>query len=826
MRHSKNHGSFTVTKQKNSANKEIRSHHTLKAVAYLCAMLGTTPVFAEGEVYNFNISAGDMSAVLSKLAETANVDLNYAASVTNNLKSNGLKGSYTIEQALQHLLKGSGLNYRLTDDNSITVEKLERVSESKANGTTATTMAAVRVTGKAEYTPNNPFEKRYVVPNASAATKTETSIMETPVSIQVIPKSVMNDQQDIRIEDALVRNVSGVQREYVTANMYEGFIIRGFGTIDKIYRNGVRRSMGLYDPANIEQLEVLKGPASVLYGRLEPGGMVNYVTKKALDIPYYSLQQQFGSYDEYRTTVDATGPLNESKTLLYRFNGSYLNSASFRDFNDRERVFIAPKLTWRPNDRFEANVELEKRHDNYLDDFGIPVVGNRPASVRNSLWTGDPAFKSSSDNTLVAADWSFNFNDDWKIKHKFQWDETDLTFGNLYTPFMIDKQTAARVALVGTSNRTSYSNTLDLTGKFETFGVKHSILLGGDYFYFNNDAPDNKMAFPFLGYTPAINIYNPQYGNIDIAGIGAMKPNFLWRARDEWFGVYFQDQMTLWDKLHILGGGRYDMAGYGGYGADTWEATKAGFSMQHEDKFSPRVGVVYEPWKWLSLYGNYVQSFGSNNGRSATNTTFAPQASEQYEVGFKTEFFEKKLSSTIAFYNLTKTNILIKDINSLIPTAQVAIGEARSRGIEVDIKGQLTDDFSMIATYAYTDPFITKDNTVANGGLLGKRLPWVPEHQASLWGTYQFTEHFKAGLGGVVVGQRQGDAANSYQLPGYARLDAMAAYVQPIGKTRLTAQINVNNLLDKEYFTGSTSWLPTANIGAPISAMGSLKLEY
>jgi iron complex outermembrane receptor protein len=121
---------------------------------------------------------------------------------------------------------------------------------------------------------------------------------------------------------------------------------------------------------------------------------------------------------------------------------------------------------------------------------------------------------------------------------------------------------------------------------------------------------------------------------------------------------------------------------------------------------------------------------------------------------------------------------------------------------------------------------VTKDNTVANGGYLGNRLQGVPEYQASLWGTYQFTEKFKAGLGGVIVGTRQGDAANSYQLPGYGRLDAMAAYMQPIGKTRLTAQININNLLDKEYFTGSTSWLPTANVGTPISAMGSLKLEY
>lgn len=803
-----------------------RLHQAIQGI--LLASVLTVSVAAHAESTNntgsvkhsYHISGGTLGQALRQFATNSGLLFSAEAKLTDGKTSAGLNGEYTVEEGFKKLLAGSGLTYTLTGNNSVAIKVAD--SEKEA----AMTLPEVKVTGKAVYDLNNPYSKNYSVPNASTATKTDIPIMETPVSIQVIPKSVMNDQQDIRIEDALTRNVSGVQREYVTANMYESFIIRGFGNNDKVYRNGARRFMGIYDPANIEQIEVLKGPGSVLYGRLEPGGMVNYVTKKALDIPYYSVQQQFGSYDEYRTTVDATGPLNKDKTLLYRVNGSYLNSASFRDFNDRERFFIAPKLTWRPNDRFEANVEMEKRHDTYLDDFGIPIVGNRPARVRNSLWTGDPSFKSSSDNTLVAADWSFNFNNDWKIKHKFQWDETDNTFGNLFTPFMLDNQTAARVAILGTSNRKTYSTSLDLTGKFETFGAKHNVLLGGDYFYFNQDAPDNKRVFPWDGFIPPINIYNPQYGNINWAGIDATPANLTWRSRDEWYGIYFQDQITLWDKVHILGGGRYDMADYGGYGGDTWEATKAGFSMQHENKFSPRVGVVYQPWKWLSLYSNFVESFGTNNGRNALNVSFAPQASEQYEAGFKTEFFDKKLSSTVAFYNLTKTNILVKDLNSANPGDQIAIGEARSRGIEVDVKGQLTDEFSLITTYAYTDARVTKDNTVSTGGLLGKRLPGVPEHQASLWGTYQFTNKFKAGLGGVAVGQRQGDAANSYQLPGYVRLDAMAAYTQPIGKTRLTAQINVNNVLDKEYFTGSTSWLPTANVGAPISAMGSLKLEF
>ncbi|OAI02802.1 TonB-dependent siderophore receptor [Methylomonas methanica] len=764
----------------------------------------------------FSIPAGSLSTALNRLAESGGLQLVYDAAITEGLQSKGLSGNYTPEAALQRLLGDSGLSYRVAENGNILIE---RPALNYKQDPTA--LPAVNVVGKKLYDPNDPFSQIYAVPNASTATKTDIAIMDTPVSIQVVPKSIMNDQQAIRIEDALTQNVSGVQRAYGTADMYESFIIRGFASDDQMYRNGFRRSMGKFDPANIEQLEVLKGPASVLYGRLQPGGMVNYVTKKALDVPYYSLQQQFGSFSEFRTTVDATGPLDKDKTLLYRFNAAYDEGNSFRDFVDHERVFIAPKLTWRPNDRFEANVEIEKRHENYTEDYGVPVLGNRPVTNRRSLFTGDPAIKPSQDTTLIYADWSFKFNDDWGLRHKFQWDETDIVFGGVAPNSKInaDGHTLDRFGILGTSNRRSYSTSLDLTGKFQTFGVKHDVLVGGDWFFFNQDAPDNNFSY---GTIPTFDINNPQYGNFDLAALRAEPANWFWRSRDDWYGVYFQDQITLWDKLHIMGGGRYDMAGYGGYGGTSWDETKAGFSMQHEDKFSPRVGIVYQPWDWLSLYGNYVESFGTNNGRSATGGNFAPQAAEQYEIGFKTEFFDKRLSSTVAYYHLTKNNLMTFDLSTPDPTDQKTIGEARSQGIEVDIKGQITDAFSLVTTYAYTDARYNRDYS----GLQGNRLLNVPEHQASLWGTYQFTEQFKAGLGGVVVGKREGDNTNTYQLPGYTRLDAMLAYVQPIGKTRLTAQVNVYNLLDKEYYTGSTSWLPTANVGAPISAMGSLKLEY
>lgn len=805
-------------------------HPSAQIYLAIISTVAAAPLFAAGTAIYFDIAAQPLSEALLQFSESSGIKVFFSSDKVKNLKTEGVSGKHTPEEALQILLERSGLQYRYTGADTVTIENQPATPQDSGVSGSAATLATVHVTGSSGHAADAPYSRDYSIPDASTATKTDIAIMDTPVSIQVVPKAIMNDQQIIRIEDALTRNVSGVQRAYGTADMYESFIIRGFASDDQMYRNGFRRSMGVYDPSNIEQLEVLKGPASVLYGRLQPGGMVNYVTKKALDAPYYSLQQQFGSYGEFRTTFDATGPLDQDKTLLYRFNGAFDTSDSFRDYVERERIFIAPTLTWRPNEQFEANLEIEKRHENYVDDFGIPVSGNRPVNVRNSLFTGDPSITPEQDNTLVYADWSFKFNQDWAIKHKFQWDETDIVFGSVAPngPVNADGHTLDRMTITGTSNRRSYATSLDLTGKFETWGLKHNVLLGGDYFFFNQDAPDNKFASSAWGdpINSGFDLNDPQYGTIDLAALNAMPANWFWRSRDDWYGVYFQDQITLWDKLHIMGGGRYDMAGYGGFGGASWEDTKANFSMQHENHFSPRVGVVYQPWRWLSLYGNYVESFGSNNGRSAMGGTFAPQAAEQYEVGFKTEFFDQRLSSTVAFYHLTKTNILISDLSTVDPWDQQALGKARSQGIEVDIKGQVTDNFSLVATYAYTDARVTEDNPRAAGGLLGNRLLNVPEHQASLWGTYQFTEQFKAGLGGVAVDTRAGDAANTYELPGYVRLDAMAAYAQPFGKSLLTAQININNVLDKDYYSGSTTWLPTANVGAPISVLGSLKLEY
>jgi iron complex outermembrane recepter protein len=271
-----------------------------------------------------------------------------------------------------------------------------------------------------------------------------------------------------------------------------------------------------------------------------------------------------------------------------------------------------------------------------------------------------------------------------------------------------------------------------------------------------------------------------------------------------------------------LGGGRYD-----------WTTTVSGFSSKsfeairqtsiRNEKFSPRVGILYRPWSWLSVYGNYVESLGSSNGLTTSNKPFEPQSATQWEAGIKTEW--ERITASLAYYYLTKDNLLTKDN---VTGLSVPIGEGRSQGIEIDISGKVTDQLDLIATYAFTDARLTKSGDVSGGiALEGRRLPNVPEHQASFWAKYAITNQFTIGTGVYMAGQREGNPTGSFQLPGYARWDAMAAYKWEIGKSRLTAQVNVNNILDKEYYkSGITSTSLRIPVGEPLGVLGSLRLEF
>ncbi len=761
---------------------------------------------------------------------------------TTGITSPGVSGRYSQEQALQKLLAGTGVTVQTSRNGTVTLEKANAVTPQSGE----TTLKAMTVVGKADQDPNDPYNKDYAVTNSSSATKTDTAIIDTPTSIQVVPRAVIDDQKASTVTDTL-ENVSGV-RTQPALGLLSNVIVRGF-SVQNVYRNGLKSNDNFpfqFDTANVQSIEVVKGPAQ-LYGRTEPGGLVNITTKKPLDVPYYSLEQRFGSFDLYRTEWDATGPLNKDKTLLYRFTGSYQSNNSFRDFVANDRKLFAPSITWKPTDSTDATLDLQVVDQDFSADFGLPVINKRPASIPISRSLGDSNTPASHLNQVqLGSLLNHRFNDDWAIHSRFlaSFDDVKQTF---VTPTPAFNPGAALDQTTGIMQRNvsyeedygdKYATNLDMTGKFDLGFSKHEVLLGFDFYRsFHNyglkgfyNTPDPALA---------INIYNPSYGIpqsvFDTAFLTSQRP-----LRDrsvffnQWEGVYFQDQITLWDKLHIMGGGRYDWAETGRGRSATYEQANALVDSvtRKDDGFSPRVGILYQPIHELGIYGNWTTSFGANNGISATGGNFDPQIGEQFEAGIKTSLFDERFLSTLAYYHVTKDNLLTPDLSTADPDDSIAVGQERSQGIELDMTGQITDALSLIGSFAYTDARVTKDNS----GLQGKQLSNVPDHAGSLWVKYDFSGHktlngFSVGLGTVAAGQRQGDVDNTFQLPGYTRVDAFAAYRWNIKKTKVTAQFNIRNLLDKQYYesTDPNNYVaPALGVapGAPLSAIGSLRVEF
>ncbi|OAI11238.1 ligand-gated channel [Methylomonas koyamae] len=821
---------------------------TLPLAAF--ALSTMPPAFAAERTQAFDIAPQPLAAALNAFADASGMALSYPAELAAGLKSPGVKGQFTPQQALQRLLSGSGLAPRTTANGTITLEK------AAAAPAEVSTLSAVTVSGSRSYGASDPYSKDYAVDKSFAATKTNTPIFETPTSIQVVSRAVMDDQKTTRIKDAL-ENVSGV-RANPSLGGGTGFIIRGFRN-GNVYRNGLMASeafFGDFDAGNLENVEVIKGPAQ-LYGRTEPGGMINLTTKRGLDSAYYSLEQQFGNYDHYRTQWDAGGPLTADKSLVYRFSGAYQSNGSFRDFVSVDRMVFNPSITWRPSDATDLTLDIEGTDKTAPADFGIPVIGKRPAAIPISRNLGDPNTPMGEQSGVkIGTEINHRFNQDWAVHNRFlaSLAEGGTTFVNPGPAF---NAAAALNQTTGLMQRNifrqiteqeHYAANLDVTGKFQTGELKHDLLVGFDFYRtFNKYGGDGrwKSANPAL----AINIYDPYpsygipqatfdnafatvgdtFGTATNGGIGNRASIY-----NGWYGVYFQDQITLWDKLHVMGGGRYDWTETGrGNGFDFATAESQVNVFKREDQgFSPKVGIAYELFDELNLYGNWTTSFGANNAPSADGRTFDPQIGEQFEAGIKTRLFDQRLLATLAYYHLEKDNILVNDLSTPDPFDKIA-NLQRSQGIELDMTGYLSNNFSLIGSYAFTDARVLKDYS---GATRGNRLNNVPEHSGSLWlrydaNGYAAKDGFSAGLGGVAAGQREGDNANSFQMPGYVRMDAFLAYKHKIGGSRITAQFNIRNLLDKEYYESTD---PDSNVapalgvypGAPLTAVGSIRVEY
>lgn len=652
----------------------------------------------------------------------------------------------------------------------------------------------------------------YSVPEATTATRTETPLRDIPQSIQVVPEQVLEDQRVVRLQDAL-QNVSGITK----AGNYGGteagsFILRGFEQ-EGNFRNGFRDNnfYSFPETANVERIEVLKGPASVLFGQAQPGGIINIITKQPLREAYYAADFTIGNYDFYRPTFDISGPLNANGTLLYRLNAAYQNSGSFRDFVDTERVFVSPVLTWNISDKTTLTANFEYLYDDPLYDRGIVALSNGSiAPIGISRFLGYPQFDTYS-NTTYRGGYIFehSFSEDWQIRNAFSItsDRSNGSYSDL-NGALIDDQFVPRELREDNSVLENYGSQTEVIGNFTTGAIAHQLLVGlelnrrTDFF----DVPSAPL--------PPIDIFNPIY---DVSRPTQFTDRFASLTRTDTLGIYLQDQIALLDNLKLLIGGRLDFSEQ-----ETTDIVASTSTNQNDEAFSPRVGIVYQPSEQISLYASYSRSFLPVIGRSASNSPFIPERGTQYEVGIKGDFLDNRLSATIAAYQITKTNVQTIDPND--PDFSIQVGEQRSRGIELDIAGEILPGWNIIASYAHTDAEVTEDNELS----IGSRLANVAENTASLWTTYEIQsgnlQGLGFGLGLFYVGERSGFAGfdpPEFELPSYLRTDAAIYY----RRDNWQAQINFRNLFDIEYYETHQS-SDIIYPGAPFTVLGTFSVQF
>ncbi|SEL75490.1 iron complex outermembrane recepter protein [Pseudoxanthomonas sp. GM95] len=653
----------------------------------------------------------------------------------------------------------------------------------------------------------------YSAPRASTATRTDAAVLDVSQSIQTVTAAMLDDQRVRTLDDA-VSNVSGLMLAPSRAGTQDAFIRRGFGdsSTGSILRDGVRSMQNRNFSATTEQVEVLKGPASTLYGIQEPGGVINVISKQPLARRQTSLQLDTSDVGGGGGVIDHTGSIGESG-FSYRTIASYDDTDYWRAFGTQRRSLLAPSLAWRNADT-EVMLALEHgRYDTPFDDGTIFVDGKplaipreRPLTERYSKMEGQTDYANLrvrhrlSDAWTLRATYAFSRNqyDDVRVRA----DGYNADTGLLRRRFDGRR---------GVDDRSQYV-VADALGHLGQGWLRHELLLGIDHESTRNHTDGELARVRVNGF----DVWNPVYGAVPAPT--AIDPETVnANAALTSTSLFVQDAISLGEHWIVSGAARYQQ-----YKQREGVGTDYAITQDLDDhKVLPRLGVVYKLSGTVSLYANYATSFTPNLASDPTQGAFDPEEGVVHELGAKLDL-GNRLTATAALYQTTKRNIVI----SLDDDTARAIGEARARGVELDVAGQLTDALRVVGAYAYTDAEITDDL----GDTVGNTLPNVARHQASLslfakptWQTGPLRWQFGAGV--RYAGKRQGDEDNSFTLPSYVVADLSAGTRWAWGAHDASLDVGLRNVFDRDYypFADGTS---RVMIGEPRRLEARFKLAF
>ncbi|MCO8592673.1 TonB-dependent siderophore receptor [Burkholderia multivorans] len=763
----------------------------------------------------FDVPAGPLEATLNRFGRDAGLLIAFPPELTAGLTSGGVHGRFDVDDALARVLAGTGLVALRQPGGGYTLMRANGANG--ANGASGMSGAAVPAPS-ADTAAELPTiavrssalrAQSYRPPKEAGVLRADIAVLDTAQAVNVVPAQVLRDQRPRNLDDAL-GNVSGITQGNTLAGTQDTIMKRGFGDNrdGSVMHNGMPIVQGRSFNAAVDSVEVLKGPTSLLYGLMDPGGVVNVVSKQPQLTRYNAISLGASTFGHGKNggsaTFDSTGPIGDSR-LAYRLIVDQSNEQYWRNFGEYRQTFVAPSLAWYGRDtQVVVSYEYRKFHSPFDRGTALDPRTNAPLDIPARRRIDEPFNNMDGESHLAQLSVDHQFDADWSAHLGYSYNRETYDANQLRTT-RVDpvKGTLSRSndATHGSLSTDSYGIGY-VNGKLTLAGMRHDVQVGFDTEYrriYRKDMLRQAVKTPFSYVDPVYGLLPP---SSTVSASDSDQTDTLHAA-----SAFMQDAIHLTDKWIVSGGVRYitynQIAGRG-------RPFHANTDLSGS-RWLPRAGIVYKWTDTFSLYASYSQSLKPSSSIAPLASGYVidgatpPERATAWEVGGKLDL-PGGLSGTLALFDIDKKNVLVSQFNDATKlTDWRTSGKARSRGVELDVSGRIGERVNVIASYAYIDAKTIEDPLYA-----GNRLWNVARHTASLAavydvGTFGGGDDLRIGAAARYVGARPGDSANSFTLPSYVLADAFATYDTRLGKQKLSFQLNVKNLFNRTYYPSSAN---------------------
>lgn len=774
------------------------------------AFAQSEPAASASQTISFNIPPQQLASALDAFIRQSGWQISYSSALVRGKQSAGIRGSTTAGAALHRLVAGTGIAVTIGAPGSAALVGSANGVTGSVGAGDSTALETIMVEGENAWGPVDGV----VATRSGTGTKTDTPIEEIPQTVNVVTAAEITTRGAKSVAQALRYtpgvSVSGYTESYMIA---DEAVTRGFSPSSNYldgaflpYPGSLGGSLQI-DPFLLERVEVLKGPASVLYGQNEPGGIVNMVTKRPSETPLHEVRLSGGTYGRAEAAVDFAGPVTDDKTLLYRFVGLGNLGDEQIDFTKRSRMMLAPSLTWQPDDQTSLTLTAQYQRDNDISDYqalpyiGTVVPGPDGRYIDRDLFTGERGWNDyGRDQYILGAELTHEFSDDLKLKSTVRYLDVQDQYRGMYPWWfasvggVTDYSKVTRVKLDWVQHNSTFAVDNNLTYTFDTGPVAHTLLAGVDYRF-------TRLRFQSANGSSAVNelldLYDPDYSLVSPDPTPFQK----YDNSVQQVGLYVQDQLE-WNKFVMTLGGRYDWTQVENQNLPVTIGGASTRVAQNDGAFTGRIGLNYLFDNGVSPYASYTESFVPQVGTDYYGDAFQPVTGRGYEIGVKYQPVGTNALLTLSAFDITKQNTLMTDYeHANLGSWSVQTGEVRSRGIEFEAKAEVLPGWNVIAGVSYVDAEYVKDDWYA-----GNKIVLHSPRTASLWTNYTFQTGALEGLdigAGIRWNSRKfANSANTLETPSYYVVDAALNY--DFGNLDhelkgLSGSVNVTNLFDEKY---------------------------